>query len=183
MRKLNLTSRSVSQDLEDMLDAGIHIEPLSQDEVDVAADKAKKILKSLRTPKKLKKINIIKLTKKLRNRCRKIWREKVLARWGSACVVCGATKLPNCHHIVPKEMFGILRYDPINSIVLCPRHHKYGKFSAHKNPLWFVDILIAKMKPDDIEYLKKTMNDPTVVIYNVEEYRKVLDKLNGDNNV
>jgi hypothetical protein len=128
-----------------------------------------------------KPISIVKLIKKLRNKCKKLWREKVLARWGSACVVCGETKMPNCHHIIPKEMFPLLRYDPIDGIVLCPRHHKYGKFSAHRNPLWFVDILISKMKPEDIEYLKTMMNDPRndtkVFVFNVEEYQKVLDKL------
>jgi hypothetical protein len=131
------------------------------------------------TIKKPKRINQKKLQKKLRNKCKKLWREAVLKKWGSKCIVCGATILPNCHHIVPKEMFSLLRYDPINGVVLCPSHHKFGKFSAHKNPLWFVDILISKMKPEELDYLKRRMNEPAIV-FNTTEYQKVLDKLNTD---
>lgn len=126
-----------------------------------------------------KKINQKKLQKRLRNKCKKLWREAVLKRWGNKCIVCGETKLPNCHHIVPKEMFSILRYDPINGVVLCPSHHKFGKFSAHKNPLWFVDMLISKMTSEDLNYLKKMMNECPIV-FNAVEYQKVLDKLNND---
>lgn len=88
--------------------------------------------------------------------------------------------MASCHHIVPKEMFGITRYDPINGIVLCPSHHKFGKFSAHKNPLWFVDILNLKMTPEDLDYLRIKMNTPWTTVYNAIEYQKVLDKLNTD---
>ena len=127
--------------------------------------------------KKPKKINQKKLEKKLRNKCKKLWRELVLHRWGGMCVECTETKMASCHHILPKEMFGITRYDPRNGIVLCPTHHKWGKFSAHKNPLWFVALLNTYMTSEDLEYLKLKMCEPFIIKFNALEYQKVLDRL------
>lgn len=126
-------------------------------------------------------MNQQKLLKKLKNKCKKLWRQRVLERWGSKCAVCGATKLPNCHHILPWQMFGLLRYDVINSIVLCPTHHKFGKFSAHKNPLWFVDLLKLKMKPEDLDYLDRMMYNNKVMLFDVYWYQEMIERLSGVN--
>ena len=119
------------------------------------------------------------LLKRLRNRAYKLWRECVLIRWGYKCVVCGQTKLPNCHHIVPK-IFASLRYDPLNGIILCPKDHKFNnKFSAHKNALWFAVLLVLKFPAAELRYLIRKMNlegttkiEPTVEYY-TEEIRKL----------
>lgn len=128
---------------------------------------------------KAKKLSIKRLLKKLRNKCYKMWRMRVLERWGGVCVVCGSTKLPNCHHIVPKEppAFAALRYDPINGIVMCPTHHKFGKFSAHKNPLWFVHFLRLKVPQTEIDYLVKKMNECVEMVFDVPEYERIIKKL------
>ena len=53
------------------------------------------------------------------------------------CQICGAhDKRLNAHHLVPKN-FEKWRLDMENGITLCVHCHQFGKFSAHKNPLWF----------------------------------------------
>lgn len=89
---------------------------------------------------------------------------KTLAEWSKSvrscdrCAVCGTgirkktdsngqqlkskkgkllfTKL-DAHHLLPKERYQEYRCVRINGICLCPTHHKYGKYSAHRNPIWF----------------------------------------------
>ena len=57
------------------------------------------------------------------------------------CVICGATKMLNAHHIIPRE-HKELRYNTVNLISLCPNHHQFSRqISAHNNSfafyLWF----------------------------------------------
>ena len=79
------------------------------------------------------------------------WRKKVYARdkW---CQICGPVaygtvpttgvvlyqkqKRLNAHHLIPKE-FKEYRWDVDNGMTLCVHHHTLGRFSAHKNPVWF----------------------------------------------
>ena len=84
----------------------------------------------------------IKLLKKLKREVKILWRKCVLAKFGSKCIVCNATKLPNCHHLISERSFPVMRYDIDNGVVLCPFHHKFNKFSAHKNSLWFCELIL-----------------------------------------
>jgi len=68
------------------------------------------------------------------------WVKAVGKKYNRTCVICGSTKLPNAHHIIPKT-FKETRWDVENGVILCPKHHKFGKFSAHKNALWFIRLL------------------------------------------
>lgn len=77
------------------------------------------------------------------------WREDVLARDGG-CVVCPEhkRKLKNCnaHHLIPNNFKEYsLKVD--NGLSLCPSHHTLGKYSAHKNPIWFIKWL-SKNRPE-----------------------------------
>lgn len=58
----------------------------------------------------------------------------------------------NAHHIIPREVKE-LRYDRMNGICLCPKHHKFGLLSAHKNALWFITYLELN-EPEKITYLR-----------------------------
>lgn len=53
------------------------------------------------------------------------------------CAVCDATDHLQAHHILPKERYQEFKFKQINGVVLCPTHHKFGRYSAHRNPLWF----------------------------------------------
>lgn len=89
--------------------------------------------------------------KRERNKKDKEWRETILKIYDGKCVICGDTKRPNAHHIIPRT-FEQTRWDLNNGIILCPKHHKFGKFSAHKNPLWFFIHFIGS-EPDKWNYL------------------------------
>ena len=45
-----------------------------------------------------------------------------------------------------------------NGILLCPKHHKFGRFSAHKNPLWFINLL-QDCDPETYNYLLNKLKD------------------------
>ena len=53
----------------------------------------------------------------------------------------------NAHHLVPRQ-FIEYRLEMDNGITLCVHCHNFGKFSAHKNPLWFANWL-KQNKEDD----------------------------------
>lgn len=84
-------------------------------------------------------------TKTITTRLYRLWAEIVHARYNGKCAVCGrenSKEAPlNAHHIMPRQMFTGLRFNPWNGISLCPRCHKMGKFSAHKGGIWFAEWL------------------------------------------
>jgi hypothetical protein len=47
----------------------------------------------------------------------------------------------NAHHILPRQGYPEFMFDANNGASLCPKHHKFGKYSAHKNPVWFAEFL------------------------------------------
>lgn len=66
----------------------------------------------------------------------------------------------NAHHILPKEKYKELSTLPINGIALCPNHHKYSKFSAHRNPIWFT-LWLRENRPVQFNWAKANMGvDP-----------------------
>jgi len=96
--------------------------------------KQKKINKKERHMKT--KVYAKKQLKKNEKQKDKDWREKIMYKFDYTCAFCPETKRINAHHIIPRT-FKELRWDLENGIALCPKHHKFSKFSAHKNPLWF----------------------------------------------
>jgi len=69
------------------------------------------------------------------------WARRIRERDGS-CQICGKTgKYLNAHHLVPRQ-FLEFRHNMDNGITLCVHCHNFGKFSAHKNPLWFARWLM-----------------------------------------
>jgi hypothetical protein len=107
--------------------------------------------------KRKKRINQKKLAKKIRNKADKDWKENVKFRDRGLCVICLSSKLVNCHHIIPR---GIVEYrhDVMNGICLCPLHHKWGTYSAHKHPLWFF-VWLEKNKFSQYNYLVEKINE------------------------
>jgi len=66
-----------------------------------------------------------------------IWSQNIKYRDESKCVICGATRLVQAHHIIPREIKAF-RHLFINGISLCPRHHRFQlEISAHHNPFAF----------------------------------------------
>lgn len=70
----------------------------------------------------------------------KEWSRKVRERDG-CCMICKTTtKRLNAHHLIPKNFLNY-RSDVTNGFTLCYGCHTGGRFSAHKNPIWFVKWL------------------------------------------
>lgn len=78
-----------------------------------------------------------------RNKADTEWAKAVKEKYHNRCAFCNNTKRLNAHHIIPVE-FKQTRLEVENGIALCPRHHKWGMFSAHKNPIWFISALEKK---------------------------------------
>jgi hypothetical protein len=68
------------------------------------------------------------------------WSKKVRQRDGK-CIVCESNNHLNAHHILAKENYKNFMFEALNGVALCPIHHKFGKYSAHKNPIWFSKFL------------------------------------------
>ena len=111
--------------------------------------------------KKAKKAKRVKLESKarIRRRLMKLWTMAVHAQFGEKCAVCGSDYKPNAHHIESRIMFKGLRYDPMNGVLLCPTHHKFGKDSAHMAGCWFANWLKEHL-PERYAYVLAHHADP-----------------------
>ena len=91
--------------------------------------------------------------RKQRKKKDKEWSIRIKSNFNNKCAFCDATKYVQAHHIIPREI-KVFRYHHANGIALCPRHHKWGIESAHKNPLWFF-MKLEKTFPLKLKVLRK----------------------------
>ena len=94
-----------------------------------------------------------------------------LARFrGRPCEICGATNgfyngktiRSMGHHTLSKELHRAHRYNPLNIVVLCPKHHMGGEMSPHSHDgvaqakfyQWLADN-----KPEQYEFMMTHGND------------------------
>jgi len=78
------------------------------------------------------------------------WSRRIRERDG-CCQICRKSdKMLNAHHLIPRQ-FIEWRHEMDNGITLCVHCHQFGKFSAHKNPLWFANWMRINKK---YEFLK-----------------------------
>ena len=86
-------------------------------------------------------------------------RERVLKR-DKGCIVCNKQGLLHAHHLIPMgfKIFDIYRADITNIVMLCPMHHTFGKWSAHKNPFWFRQWMMDNRK-GTLELAEDRIND------------------------
>ena len=109
---------------------------------------------------KAKKISKRTLAKREAKKFLKEWREAALQRASFAgvpvCERCGSREHLNVHHIINKR-YKPLRYNKLNSLVLCAKCHKFDiKMAAHSNPIMVVDLLM-KIRPQAITTLREYM--------------------------
>lgn len=129
-----------------------------------------------------------KLEKKttIRNRLMRLWVDKVRALNGDKCAICGRTYgdvdaagktcFLNAHHIDSRHTNARLRWDALNGILLCPKHHKFSKNSAHKGSIWFITWLM-KYRWNQYVYIMAHRDEPIdvddrVTLYAIEERLK-----------
>jgi 5-methylcytosine-specific restriction endonuclease McrA len=80
------------------------------------------------------------------------------ARKHGSCAICGDIKGLQAHHLLPKERYKTLRLEPMNALVLCWDCHKFSKYSAHRNPIWFSEWL-RKNRPRQFQWVIDHMDD------------------------
>lgn len=83
-----------------------------------------------------------------------MWIYKVKTRDKWTCQVCGKkVEKHNCqaHHIIPKSI-AKHRWDIHNGITLCLQHHKFGRYAAHSNAVWFTYWLKTN-KPEQFKHV------------------------------
>ena len=117
-------------------------------------------------------MNKTKLTKKLDT----AWSEAVKKRAGYKCEVCGKDMGLNSHHIVGRTN-RTLRWDVKNGVSLCVSHHKFGRQSAHEDPLWFKEWLEDE-RWEDVLYLYNTKD--TITKWTLVDMEDKLKELEND---
>ena len=95
----------------------------------------------------------LKSKKTLRKKCDKLWSEIVRSK--KYCEKCGILA-NNPHHIIGRVNY-VLRWDLKNGCLLCQNCHWLQKYSAHQDPLGFMEWLKLS-RPEDYEYLKQRKN-------------------------
>lgn len=73
----------------------------------------------------------------------KEWSIEVRKSFDNKCAVCGSDKYIQAHHILEKYVYPQFKLSPDNGIALCARCHKWGKYSAHRNSIWWAEWLKA----------------------------------------
>ena len=74
------------------------------------------------------------------------WAKLIKIQYNYKCCVCENTKYVQAHHLLCKERYLSLKYNTKNGIALCSKCHKFGKFSAHRNGIWFSEWLKENQK-------------------------------------
>lgn len=92
--------------------------------------------------------------KKLERTALSLWKQVVKLQFKGRCDVpgCKKTKHLNCHHIESYSTNKALRYDPMNGMLLCSTHHKFGRLAAHKSFMFMYTLMMGEHN-DRLNYL------------------------------
>jgi hypothetical protein len=84
--------------------------------------------------------------KKLERTALSLWKQVVKLQAGGKCAVpgCKNKKRLNCHHIESYSTNKALRYDPMNGMLLCSTHHKFGRLAAHKSFMFMYTLMMGE---------------------------------------
>ena len=93
----------------------------------------------------------IKMSKRLDKKELENWKQFIRQGVGNKCEVCGYVGVLNVHHILPKERYKEFKTEPMNGVLLCQNHHKFGKLSAHRNGIWFF-LWLKGAHPDKLNW-------------------------------
>ncbi len=74
----------------------------------------------------------------------KLWSKKVKELAGNRCEICFVTGVKlNAHHIQGRKNYNV-RWNLDNGVCLCNDCHQKGNRSAHKNPLYFMWLIMQR---------------------------------------
>ncbi|MGD9276339.1 MAG: HNH endonuclease [Candidatus Pacearchaeota archaeon] len=92
--------------------------------------------------------------KYLKRKADRLWSEIIKSK--GRCEMCGKPA-NNPHHIVGRRNHA-LRWDIRNGCLLCANCHTFSKFSAHQDPIGFLEWFKI-VRNDDYEYLLSKRNE------------------------
>ena len=113
--------------------------------------------------------------RKLRDQLDKLWSEIVKQRAGYVCEykTCNKVDYLNSHHIFGRSNLSV-RWDLNNGACLCPGHHTFNNYSAHKAPIWFIEWITKKRGIEWYESLKVKAN--TVKKWSIPELEALVEE-------
>jgi hypothetical protein len=118
-----------------------------------------KSTKKVKKPKKITKAKLAKMERTAKRKALVQWSLDV--RSGGKCEVCGRTEFLDAHHILPKERYKEYMTVRENGVCLCKNHHKFSKFSFHRNSVWST-LWLQRTKPDTYKWVIEHAGfDPT----------------------
>lgn len=88
--------------------------------------------------------------------CDELCRQIVKIRDGGKCQVCGKKEV-HVAHIYSKGANPSLRFNPLNLVLLCPKHHLYW---AHRSPIEFSEWVKNHLGEEKFFELRKQANLP-----------------------
>jgi len=109
--------------------------------------------------------------KNLKRKLDALWSEIIRSK--VYCERCGNFG-NNAHHIIGRVNL-VLRWDLRNGCLLCSNCHYLQKYSAHQDPLGFMEWF-RKKRPEDYEYLKAKKNETRT--FTILDYIKIYKNLN-----
>lgn len=122
--------------------------------------------KSTKTKKKASKPKLVPKPR-IRRKLLTLWSQQCRSKENFTCIICGAkqaqdgeeidgekiVKKVDAHHVVGKEVHNsFLRFHLTNATCLCPKCHKFGNNSAHRNAVFFINFIQTNL-PEKYEYL------------------------------
>ena len=113
--------------------------------------------------------------RKLRDQLDKLWSGIVKQRAGYKCEyqTCNKVDYLNSHHIFGRSNLSV-RWDLNNGACLCPGHHTFNNYSAHKAPIWFIEWITKKRGIEWYESLKVKAN--TVKKWSIPELEALVEE-------
>ena len=113
--------------------------------------------------------------RKLRNKADKLWKEVIFRKNNKACELTGQTNGLDPHHFYPKSVYGHLRYDLDNGVLLKSglhfAHHHKGDPEIHQR------IIEKKGKKWFESLRKKARTRPPSSYQNMVYYQNIIEQL------
>lgn len=108
-------------------------------------------------------------------------RQVCLLRANYKCEISGQPHHTlHAHHIISRSNYRV-RWNPDNLACLTPGAHTLYLFSAHKNPGWFLDKMVAKRGSKWYNDLQHEANiNAGVAKHTIQDLRIIRDKLKGE---
>ncbi len=109
--------------------------------------------------------------------------KKIVREIIGCCEYCNKSDVQlHAHHLIPVD-FENTADDIENLLVLCARHHRLDKYSAHQNPLWFADWFNAYAPGRKEKLWAKALEIPNFTAQDWKDKYEALKETAKENNI